>query len=212
MTDPGPACVVPRCRRVGRITVLNRPLLGRRQCASAFRGTRFILMTACWPQQAWLGVQHHPGSESLAIVGNLRWRVSDPRCGSASVLRQRFARRRPGRRLCLQAQVREDLLDHLPPGRGPCGTTHRPHLGIGRQHAMSCAAGVHSLRAAKLRGHQTDQVQPRAGDQHCQPLHELQRAQPCRPHRAKGPVPRQARPVLLCCTERAPLASAGRVM
>ena len=38
----------------------------------------------------------------------------------------------------------------------------RAQLGVRRQNAMVRAAGVRSLREAKLRGHQTDQVQSRA--------------------------------------------------
>ena len=51
----------------------------------------------------------------------------------------------------------------------------RPQLGVGGQYAVVRAAGVCSLREAKLRGHQTDQVQPGAWHQRRQPLHELQR-------------------------------------
>jgi len=38
----------------------------------------------------------------------------------------------------------------------------RAQLGVGRQHTVVRAAGVRSLRETKLRGHQTDQVQPGA--------------------------------------------------
>ena len=60
----------------------------------------------------------------------------------------------------------------------------RAQLGVGRENAVVRAAGVRSLREAKLRGHQTDQVQPRPRHQRRQPLHELQR----RHHQVGGAV------------------------
>ena len=57
-------------------------------------------------------------------------------------------------------------------------------LGVGCKYAVVRAAGVRSLREAKLREHQTNQVQPRSGHQRSQPLHELQR----RHHEVRGAV------------------------
>ena len=51
----------------------------------------------------------------------------------------------------------------------------RPQFGVGRQDAVVRAAGVRSLREAKLRGHQTNQVQPGPWHQRSQSLHELHR-------------------------------------
>jgi len=70
----------------------------------------------------------------------------------------------------------------------------RAQLGVRCENAVVRAAGVRSLRAAKLRGHQTDQVQPGPWHQRSQPLHELQRRQPCRPR------PRRARALRLAQT------------
>jgi hypothetical protein len=72
----------------------------------------------------------------------------------------------------------------------------RAQLGVGCEHAMVRAAGVRSLCEAKLRGHQTDQVQPRSGHQGGQPLHELPRRHPCRPRPRRARALRQARTVL----------------
>jgi hypothetical protein len=52
----------------------------------------------------------------------------------------------------------------------------RPELRVRGQYSLVRAAGGRSLRAAKLCGHQTDEVQPRPRHQRGQPLHELQRA------------------------------------
>ena len=91
---------------------------------------------------------------------------------------------------------------------------HHQHaqLGVGCQYAVVRAAGIRSLREAKLRGHQTDQVQPRSGYQCRQPLHELQR----RHHQMRGAVApgdlelNTTCPAALVCTRS--LAKAGRVM
>ena len=58
------------------------------------------------------GAQHYPGSRSQAIVGYLWRRVSDVERASAREVRHGLARPLPGRRLRLQPQVLEDLLDH----------------------------------------------------------------------------------------------------
>jgi hypothetical protein len=70
----------------------------------------------------------------------------------------------------------------------------RSELRVRGQYSVVRAAGVRSLRAAKLCGHQTDQVQPRPRRQRGQLPHELQRAQPCRPR------PRRARALRLAQT------------
>ena len=55
--------------------------------------------------------QHRPGSMFGADLEPLWRRVSEGRCGSTREMRHRLARRRDGRRLWPQPQVREDLLD-----------------------------------------------------------------------------------------------------
>ena len=62
-------------------------------------------------------------------------------------------------------------------GSGSCGTTCACNLALPARtrNAVVRAAKVRSLREAKLRGHQTNQVQSGAWHQRSQPLHELQR-------------------------------------
>ena len=86
---------------------------------------------------------------------------------------------------CHRSREHSDAADPIGPARRVAGrfrlSRHhqRAQLGVGRWHAMVRAARVHSLREAKLRGHQTNQVQTRSWHQRCQPLHELQHLDEC---------------------------------